>query len=93
MSSARLPEPEKTSPLNLALLSNRFDGAARAMMNTLLRTARSAILNTARDFSCCILTADHEMLAMAESLPIHVMSGPDLIARYMQETAPGAGTR
>ena len=43
---------------------------------------------TARDFSCCILTADDEMLAMAESLPIHVMSGPDLIARYMKQTHP-----
>ncbi len=58
------------------------------MMNTLLRTARSAILNTARDFSCCILTAGDELLAMAESLPIHVMSGPDLIARYLKETHP-----
>ncbi len=77
-----------SSPLTLALLSNRFEGIARAMMNTLLRTARSAILNTARDFSCCILTADDEMLAMAESLPIHVMSGPDLIARYMKQTHP-----
>jgi N-methylhydantoinase B len=76
----------ESSPLALALLSNRFEGVARAMMNTLLRTARSAILNTARDFSCCILTADDELLAMAESLPIHVMSGPDLIARYMKET-------
>ena len=28
------------------------------------------------------------MLAMAESLPIHVMSGPDLIARDMKETHP-----
>ena len=81
-------DPKSTSPLDLALLSNRFEGIARAMMNTLLRTARSAILNTARDFSCCILTADDEMLAMAESLPIHVMSGPDLIARYMKETHP-----
>ena len=81
-------EPKTTarsSPLELALLNNRFEGVARAMMNTLLRTARSAILNTARDFSCCILTGDDELLAMAESLPIHVMSGPDLIARYMKE--------
>jgi N-methylhydantoinase B len=77
-----------TDALQLALLSNRFEGVVRAMMNTLLRTARSAILNTARDFSCCILTAGDEMLAMAESLPIHVMSGPDLIARYMKETHP-----
>ena len=81
-----MTEPRSTSPLELALLSNRFEGIARTMMNTLLRTARSAILNTARDFSCCILTAGDEMLAMAESLPIHVMSGPDLIARYMKET-------
>jgi N-methylhydantoinase B len=79
-------EQTTTSPLELALLSNRFEGIARAMMNTLLRTARSAILNTARDFSCCILTRNDEMLAMAESLPIHVMSGPDLIARYMKAT-------
>jgi N-methylhydantoinase B len=82
------PTRRESSPIELALFSNRFEGIARAMMNTLLRTARSAILNTARDFSCCILTAEDEMLAMAESLPIHVMSGPDLIARYMKETHP-----
>jgi N-methylhydantoinase B len=86
--TARPITRRESSPLALALLSNRFEGIARAMMNTLLRTARSAILNTARDFSCCILTADDELLAMAESLPIHVMSGPDLIARYMKETHP-----
>jgi N-methylhydantoinase B len=74
--------------LQLALLTNRFDGIVRAMMNTLLRTARSAILATARDFSCCILTAGDEMLAMAESLPIHVMSGPDLMARTMKSFHP-----
>ncbi len=72
----------------LALLNNRFDGIVRAMTNTLLRTARSAVLNTARDFSCCILTAGHEMLAMAESLPIHVMSGPDLMAQWMVHFNP-----
>ena len=72
----------------LALLNNRFDGIVRAMTNTLLRTARSAVLNTARDFSCCVLTAEHEMLAMTESLPIHVMSGPDLMAQWMERFNP-----
>ncbi len=81
-------EEQRIDGLRLALLNNRFEGVVRAMMNTLLRTARSAILNTARDFSCCILTAGDEMLAMAESLPIHVMSGPDLIAAYMKEKHP-----
>lgn len=74
--------------LRLAVLNNRFEGIVRAMMNTLLRSARSAILNTARDFSCCVLTAEGEMLAMAESLPIHVMSGPDLMARNLLRTHP-----
>lgn len=74
--------------LRLAVLNNRFEGVVRAMMNTLLRSARSAILNTARDFSCCVLTAEGEMLAMAESLPIHVMSGPDLMARHLLATHP-----
>jgi N-methylhydantoinase B len=81
-------EPGSQDGLRLAVLNNRFEGVVRAMMNTLLRSARSAILNTARDFSCCILTAEGEMLAMAESLPIHVMSGPDLMARHLLATQP-----
>ncbi len=36
--------------VQLALLSNRFDGIVRKMANTLLRTGRSGVLNTARDF-------------------------------------------
>jgi N-methylhydantoinase B len=79
---------ERRDGLRLALINSRLDGIARAMMNTLLRSARSAILNTARDFSCCILTDNDEMLAMAESLPIHVMSGPDLMARELRRTHP-----
>jgi N-methylhydantoinase B len=81
-------EPIEQDGLRLAVLNNRFEGVVRAMMNTLLRSARSAILNTARDFSCCVLTAEGEMLAMAESLPIHVMSGPDLMAANLLETHP-----
>ncbi len=83
-----MAEPATGDGLRLALLNNRFEGIVRAMMNTLLRSARSAILNTARDFSCCILTAGDEMLAMAESLPIHVMSGPDLMARHLRTAHP-----
>ncbi|HPE31648.1 MAG TPA: hydantoinase B/oxoprolinase family protein, partial [Parvularculaceae bacterium] len=54
----------------LAILANRFEGIARKMANTLLRTGRSGVLNRARDFSCCLVTADCELLASAESLPI-----------------------
>jgi N-methylhydantoinase B len=72
----------------LAILNNRFQGVAKKMANTLLRTGRSGVLNRARDFSCCIVTADCELLSAADSLPIHVLSGPDLMARAMKTFHP-----
>src|SRR2546430_10792833 len=74
--------------VRLALITNRFQGVVETMMNTLFRTGRSGVLNTGHDFSCCIITADHRFLTGAESLPIHMMSGPDLMARYMAECHP-----
>ena len=74
--------------VRLAILSNRFESVARKMANTLMRTGRSGVLNTARDFSCCIITRDDELLATAESLPIHVLSGPDLMAKSMKQFHP-----
>ncbi len=74
--------------VRLALLNNRLQGVARKMANTLLRTGRSGVLNIARDFSCAIVTADCELLAAAESLPIHVLSGPDLMAKAMKAFHP-----
>lgn len=72
----------------MAVLNSRLEGAARKMANTLLRTGRSGVLNRAKDFSCCIVTADGDLLASAESLPIHVLSGPDMMARVMKEFHP-----
>lgn len=74
--------------VTLAILSARLEGVARKMANTLLRTGRSGILTIARDFSCCILTGQDQLIAMAESLPIHVLSGPDVMARTMREHHP-----
>lgn len=74
--------------ITLALLNHRFEGVARKMANTLLRTGRSGVLNMARDFSCCILTADADLLTANEGLPIHVLAGPDIMARVMKEHAP-----
>ncbi len=76
---------QKIDGVQLALLSNRLEGISSKMGNTLMRTGRSGVLNIARDFSCCILTADDELAAVAESLPIHVLSGPDIMAATMKE--------
>lgn len=74
--------------LKLALINNRMEAIVNAMSNTLQRTARSAIMNTARDFSCGILTAENDLLTVAESLPCHTFRGPDMQAAYMKEWHP-----
>jgi N-methylhydantoinase B len=75
-------------PVDLAVLSQRFEAIVRSQANTLVRSGRSVILNTGRDFSCAVVTGGDELLAVAESLPVHVLSGPDLMARSMREFHP-----
>ena len=78
-------------PMNgaeMAVLRSRLDGVVRKMSNTLLRTGRSGVINRARDFSCCLLTRDGDLLTAADSLPIHVLSGPDMMARSMKQFHP-----
>ena len=62
----------KVDAIQMAVLANRMDGIVREMTNTLLRTARSSVINSARDFSCAMCTADGQLLACAEGLPVHI---------------------
>ena len=80
---------QKLNGATLAVLNNRLQGVARKMANTLLRAGRSGVLNRGRDFSACIVTADCQLIAAADSLPIHVLSGPDIMARAMMNLHPG----
>lgn len=62
------------------------------MTNGLLRSGRSSVLNTARDFSCAILTADNELLASAEGVPVHVFGSEPLGESMLElhsDLAPG----
>jgi N-methylhydantoinase B len=74
--------------VRLAIISSRFQGICQRMANTLMRTGRSGVLNTAHDFSCCILAADNSFVAADESLPVHVLSGPDLMMRHVMAFHP-----
>jgi N-methylhydantoinase B len=65
--------PKSTlDPILMAVLANRLDTIVREMSNTLLRTARSAVLAVVRDFSCSIVTGDNKMLCPGEGLPVHI---------------------
>ncbi|NQV78919.1 MAG: hydantoinase B/oxoprolinase family protein [Alphaproteobacteria bacterium] len=59
-------------PVLISVMANRLDGIVREMTNTLLRSARSAVISSARDFSCCLVTGDDQLLASAEGLPVHI---------------------
>lgn len=79
-------------PVVLSVLANAFEGIVREMTNSLLRSGRSSVLNTARDFSCSILTADNQLLAAAEGVPVHVFgSGPlgESMSALQPNLAPG----
>lgn len=82
------PPNSPMNPVQLAVLTARFEGVARKMANTLHRTGRSGILTIARDFSCVILTARHELLTASDSLPIHVLRGPEVMCRTMTDNHP-----
>ncbi|UCB45400.1 MAG: hydantoinase B/oxoprolinase family protein [Spirochaetota bacterium] len=79
---------EQIDSVRLAVIMSRFQGIVRNMANTLFRTGRSGVINIAHDFSCCILTKESELVMMADSLPIHVMRGPDIMAKTMKEFHP-----
>jgi N-methylhydantoinase B len=71
---------------SISVMANRLDSITREMANTVVRTARSTTM-AARDFSCCIVSADHELLSSPEGMPAHVFGmGPS--ARSMVSMHP-----
>ncbi|MDQ2700313.1 MAG: hydantoinase B/oxoprolinase family protein [Actinomycetota bacterium] len=73
MNKQEIKTEEGFDPILAAVLANRFEAIVREMMNTLFRAGRSSVLNMARDFSCCVVTADDQLLAAAEGLQVHVL--------------------
>ncbi len=88
MIDAMAKSTAKLDPVTLAVLNKRFEAITTKMANTLFRTGRSGVLNVAKDFSTSIVTRDCELLTGAETLPIHVLSGADLMARSMMDIHP-----
>jgi N-methylhydantoinase B len=85
--AAATPSPSTIDGVRLAIMSSRMDGIVTRMTNTLLRTARSGVLAVAKDFSCCLLAANGDLLAMAEAEPIHVLNS-HLLGRALNELQP-----
>jgi N-methylhydantoinase B len=78
---------QPTASLDLALIASRMEGVCREMTNTLQRSGRSSVLSMGRDFSVAIVTAEGELLASAESIPVHVL-GIELQAQSVLKAHP-----
>ena len=79
---------EQPTAVQLAIFNARTESVTRRMANTLLRTGRSGVINTARDFSCSLVTARGELLSVSEGFPIHMLRGADLMAQCMASFHP-----
>jgi len=86
------PVARTIDPILMAVLANRMNAIVREMSNTLLKTARSAVLAVVRDFSCSIVTGDNRLLCPGEGLPVHIF-GSSLQSQSMcdlhKDLAPG----
>src|SRR6185312_8037129 len=79
--------PTGLDPALMPVIAKRFDAIVREMGSTLLRAGRSAVFSVAWDFSCSIVTADVELLAAAEGLPVHIF-GSQLQTAEMRRRHP-----
>jgi N-methylhydantoinase A/oxoprolinase/acetone carboxylase beta subunit/N-methylhydantoinase B/oxoprolinase/acetone carboxylase alpha subunit len=66
----------KPDPVTVAVVGNRLDSIAAEMMEVMLRTAMSQILNSSRDFSTAIIDADCQLVAQGEGIPVHTSALP-----------------
>ncbi len=81
-----------SDPFLTAVLTKRFEFIVKEMTHTLYNSARSAIINNARDFSCCITTGDGQLLEVGESIPIHTYGShlqAQTISKYHDDVAEG----
>ena len=67
---------EEGDAVTLSVVGNRLESIAVEMMDVMLRTALSQILNASRDFSTAILDGQCRLVAQGEGIPVHVSALP-----------------
>ncbi len=75
-SGTQAPENAEADSVTLSVVGNRLESIAIEMMDVMLRTALSQILNASRDFSTAILDSQSRMVAQGEGIPVHMSALP-----------------
>src|SRR5207249_12328515 len=72
-------------PIRTELLKNALAAVADEMAVTVIRTARSAVVKDAMDFSTGLIDQDGELIAQGLCLPLHMGSFPPAMAVVQKE--------
>ena len=84
---------EERDAVTLSVVGNRLESIAIEMMDVMLRTALSQILNASRDFSTAILDSQCRLVAQGEGIPVHVsalpVAGRAVLDYFGDSIAPG----
>ena len=78
---------ELSDPILLELIKNALDTIVDEMAIALVRTAYSNNLKNAMDMSCALCDAEGRLIAQGLTLPLHLGSIPDAMARVRQKFA------
>ena len=73
--------------INLEVLRHAYAAVADEMNANLVRTAYSPNIKERRDCSCALFNADGEMIAQAESIPVHLGAMPFSVAAAIRDTS------
>ncbi len=66
----------RTDPIELGIFKSAFHSIAEEMGAALRRTAFSPNIKERRDYSCAVFTAEGEVVAMGDHMPVHLGSMP-----------------
>jgi N-methylhydantoinase B len=67
---------QTSDPMTLAVVRYKLLAVAEDVVDMMIRTSFSPLLNQSRDFSAVILDADSRVIAQAERVPIHMGAIP-----------------
>lgn len=82
----------KLEPYLMTILAHRFEAIIAEMRNTLIRSARSGIMNTGGDIACAIVTVDDRSICQEVGCPSLSASLADAskpIKEFFDDVAPG----
>jgi N-methylhydantoinase B len=82
-----MPTRKLSDPILLELIKNALDTIVDEMAIALVRTAYSNNLKNAMDMSCALCDAEGRLIAQGLTLPLHLGSIPDAMARVRQKFA------